>query len=69
MDIIATTGDSLRVLLGDGRGAFKPPLSIPVGPGAWRFAVTDLNGDGSIDVVTSNSESNSLGVLLALRKK
>ena len=69
MDVVGTTGNSLRVLLGDGRGAFKPPLSIPVGPGAWRFAVTDLNGDGSIDVVTSNSESHSLGVLLALRKK
>ena len=69
MDVVGTTGNSLRVLLGDGRGAFKPPLSIPVGPGAWRFAVTDLNGDGSIDVVTSNSEGNNLGVLLALRKK
>lgn len=64
MDIIATTGDSLRVLLGDGRGTFKPAASIPVGPGAWRMAVADLNGDGKVDVVTSNSESNSLSVLL-----
>jgi hypothetical protein len=68
MDVVGTTGNSLRVLLGDGRGAFKPPLSIQVGPGAWRFAVTDLNGDGSIDVVTSNSEGNNLGVLLGSRK-
>ena len=60
MDIVATTGNSLRVLLGDGRGAFKQAASIPVGPGAWRFAAADLNGDGAIDVVTSNSEGNSL---------
>ena len=64
MDIVATSGDSIRVLLGDGRGAFKPAASMPVGPGAWRLAVADLNGDGAIDVVTSNSESNSVSVLL-----
>jgi FG-GAP-like repeat len=64
MDVVATSGDSIRVLLGDGRGAFKPPASIPVGPGAWRIAAADLNADGVVDVVTSNSESNSLSVLL-----
>jgi len=64
MDILATSGNSIRVLLGDGRGAFKPAASIPVGPGAWRIAAADLNGDGAIDVVTSNSEINSLSVML-----
>ena len=64
MDVVATSGDSVRVLLGDGRGAFKPAASIPVGPGAWRIAVADLNGDGKADVVTSNSEIDSLSVLL-----
>jgi hypothetical protein len=64
MDIAATSGNSVRVLLGDGRGAFKPAASITVGPGAWRVAAADLNGDGRIDLVTSNSESNSLSVLL-----
>ena len=64
MDVVATTGDSVRVLLGDGRGAFKQAASIPVEKGAWRLAAADLNVDGTIDVVTSNSESNSLNVLL-----
>jgi hypothetical protein len=63
-DVVAVSGDSVRVLLGDGRGAFKPAASIPVGPGAWRIAAADLNGDGRIDVVTSNSEGNSVSVLL-----
>ena len=68
LDIVATSGNSVRVLLGDGRGAFKPAASIPVGPGAWRLATADLNADGAIDVVTSNSEGNSLSVLVALHK-
>ena len=64
LDVVATSGDSIRVLLNDGRGAFKPAASIPVGPGAWRIATADLNGDGAIDVVTSNSEGDNLSVLL-----
>lgn len=64
MDVVAISGDSIRVLAGDGRGAFKQTASIPVGPGAWRLAAADLNADGAIDVVTSNSETNSLSVLL-----
>jgi hypothetical protein len=67
MDVVATSGNSLSVLLGDGRGAFKSSASIPVGPGAWRLAAADLNGDGTVDIVTSNSESNTLTVLLARR--
>lgn len=67
MDVVATSGDSIRVLLGDGRGAFKPAASVPVGPGAWRIATADLNSDGRADVVTSNSEGNTLSVLLGKR--
>lgn len=63
-DVIGTSGDSLRVLLGDGNGAFKAGASIPVGPGAWRAAAADLNGDGTVDLVTSNSDGNSISVLL-----
>jgi hypothetical protein len=69
LDVVGTTGISLRVLLGDGRGSFRQATSIPVGPGAWRLAAADVNGDGSVDVVTSNLEGNSLSVLLASRKQ
>ena len=64
MDVVATSGNSICVLLSDGRGGFRQSASVPVGPGAWRLAAGDLNGDGAIDVVTSNSESNSVNVLL-----
>jgi hypothetical protein len=64
MDVVATNGNSIRVLSGDGRGAFRQSASIAVGPGAWRIAAADVNADGAIDVVTGNSESNSVSVLL-----
>ena len=64
MDVVATSGDSIRVLFGDNLGAIKSAASLPVGPGAWRIASADINGDGKIDLVTSNSESNNLSVLL-----
>ena len=67
MDVVATSGDSIRVLLGDGRGALKQAASMPVGPGAWRMAVADLNADGALDVVTSNSQGNNLSVLVGKR--
>jgi hypothetical protein len=69
MDVVATSGDSIRVLLGDGSGALRQAASIPVGPGAWRMAVADLNADGAVDVVTSNSQSNNLSVLLGTSRK
>jgi hypothetical protein len=64
LDVVAVGGANLRVLLSDGRGAFRPAAAIPVGPGAYRLAAADLNGDGALDIVTSNSESNSVSVLL-----
>ncbi len=63
-DVIGTTGDNIRVMLGDGSGGFKAGGATPVGRGAWRLSVADLNADGKSDVVTSNSESNSVSVLL-----
>ena len=67
LDVVATSGDSIRVLSGDGRGAFKQSASFPVGRGAWRIAAADLNADGTVDIVTSNSESNDVSVLLGQR--
>lgn len=63
-DVVAAAGDGVRVMLGDGRGAFAPGPPSVTGRGVWRLGVADLNGDGKMDVVTSNSESNSMSVLL-----
>jgi hypothetical protein len=53
-------------MLGDGRGNFKPAPGSPfaTGRGVWRLAVADMNGDSKLDIVTTNLESRSVGVLL-----
>lgn len=64
MDIVGASGDRVRVLPGNGRGSFSSAASLPAGPGAWRLVAVDLNGDGAVDLVTTNSESKSLSVFL-----
>ena len=65
MDVVAVGGDSVRPMLGDGRGGFAPGPVTRSGPGSWRLASGDVNHDGKIDVITSNVESDSVSVLLA----
>jgi len=65
MDVVAAGGDSVRVMLGDGAGGFVTGPAAPTGRGVWRLAFSDLNSDGKLDLVTCNSESNSVSVLLA----
>ena len=64
MDVLAVGGDSVRIMLGDGRGGFAPGPVARSGPGAWRLASGDVNHDGKIDVVTSNLENDTVSVLL-----
>jgi hypothetical protein len=64
-DVIAAAGDTVRVMLGDGKGGFTTGPSMRSGPGTWRLDLGDLNGDGKLDVVTSNMDSDSVTVLLA----
>lgn len=65
-DVVAASGEGVRVMLGDGRGGFTPAPHSPflTGKGTWRLAVGDVNGDGKLDVITTNTESNTVGVLL-----
>ena len=53
-------------LLGDGHGGFAPaPGSpFPVGPGAYRLAVADVNEDGKPDTAASSFEGNAVTLLL-----
>jgi len=58
--------DDVTVLLGHSGGSFAPAPGSPflTGRGVWRLAVADLNGDTKLDVVTTNLESKSVGILL-----
>jgi hypothetical protein len=66
VDALAAAGEGVRVMLGNGRGNFKPALGSPflTGRGVWKLAVADLNGDTKLDVVTTNLESKSVSILL-----
>ena len=47
--------NDVAVMLGDGQGRFTraPGSPFGVGPGPYPFAVGDLNGDGTVDVVVT----------------
>lgn len=58
--------DAVNVLLGDGRGGFRPMKGSPFMTGAnpTRVAAGDVNGDGWPDVVTGNMSGGDVTVLL-----
>ncbi len=69
-------GDTVSILLGNGRGDFftsnknmvrfyeieNSPISVGSGP--WSVVVSDLNEDGNMDIITSNTISHDVTVLL-----
>ncbi len=69
LDMVVTnswggTGNSVSVRLGNGGGTFGPKLpDVDVGRTPALQAIVDMDGDGSLDVVTSNFDSNSLTIL------
>jgi hypothetical protein len=58
----------LTVLLGDGRGGFRPapgsPFDVHSNPHPHGVAVADLNGDGKLDAVTDSWAENKIELLL-----
>jgi hypothetical protein len=55
LDIVTTSqrGNSVGLLLGDGKGGFKraPGSPFPAAVQSWSFAVGDVNRDGNPDVI------------------
>jgi hypothetical protein len=60
------SGGGVSVLLGNGNGTFHNAVNFNTGalPVPKSVAVADLNGDGIPDLVTANSDSGDVSVLL-----
>jgi len=67
-DLATTSGDvngmTVSVLLNRGDGSFAAHVDYKTGQSPQSVAIGDLNGDGSRDLVTANSEGHTLSVLL-----
>lgn len=55
---------SASVLLGVGDGSFHPATSLETGSNPHHAQLSDLNGDGKIDLVIANFISNDLSVFM-----
>ena len=67
--VVSRSASSISVLLGNGNGTFRPPLSFDTGapvrfPEKRSVALGDLNRDGSLDLVATNSSAGSISVLV-----
>jgi hypothetical protein len=66
--VVEGDSSSLAVLLGNGNGTFQAPVSYSTGgdgaASSQALHIADVNGDGWLDLVTSNSSANSVGVLM-----
>ncbi|MDI6774057.1 MAG: matrixin family metalloprotease [Verrucomicrobiota bacterium] len=61
--------DNVTILFGIGRGRFGGPAltnTLPVGAGPCALVRSDINGDGFMDLVTANRNTNSISILYGL---
>ncbi|CAF3577317.1 unnamed protein product [Rotaria sp. Silwood1] len=68
MDIVTANlgSDSVGVLLGQGNGTFATVMTYSTGIGSSpsRLAIGDVNKDNQMDIISSNSGTDSIGVFL-----
>lgn len=64
-DLLAVNDSSLIVFLNNGGGSFGAATTYPTGGlSAFSISTADFNGDGQLDAVVGNFDSNSVSVLL-----
>src|SRR5262249_18284035 len=61
---IAPYAYDVSILLGNGDATFKPERRIPAGNLPYGLFTADLNGDGHLDLLTTNQGTNDVSVLL-----
>jgi hypothetical protein len=67
-----TTAQDISVLAGDGAGGFAAAVSFPIypfmavleyNPWPWGLALADVDGDGHLDIVTANTQNDTVSLL------
>ncbi len=53
-------GASISIFLGHGDGTFDSPVQVPAGDSVSDLALSDLNGDGRLDIITLGSSTISV---------
>jgi FG-GAP-like repeat/Abnormal spindle-like microcephaly-assoc'd, ASPM-SPD-2-Hydin/FG-GAP repeat len=64
-DIVCGNSKGVVVLLGMGTGKFKTAVTYPTSPTSYPVvgSLADLNGDGNLDIVTSNNDGTMSSLL------
>jgi hypothetical protein len=63
-NFLYTSGNTVNVALGDGKGNFSIGRTYVGAGAAFSLAVADFNGDGKPDVVTANEDQDSANLFL-----
>jgi hypothetical protein len=65
LDVVTcNVGDTVSVLLGNGRGGFKPAPGSPINAAAHLIAVGDVNNDRNTDLALTHHDSFGVVILL-----
>ena len=62
--VCVTTNDQVDVFLGQSGGTFGAPTAYSAGSDPVCLLLTDLTGNGLLDIVVANQADNTIGVLL-----
>jgi hypothetical protein len=62
--VVVNTFSTLAVLHGKGNGTFENPQYFTAGFGLRSLSFADVNGDGSLDIVTADEFFDEVSVLL-----
>lgn len=64
-DIILSTGNSIEILFGDARSAYKKSVNISINYSADKFVIGDYNRDGYFDIIYANKVNGIISSLFA----
>lgn len=65
--VVANEGDTLEILLGDGRGGFFANDPVPAVRGATMLVAGDFDGDGRSDLLLGEAQGARVALLRSLR--